>query len=302
VLAIARTPDAPPLAAFGQLSEKPRQGFAILASTLRPGFGLANSFTAIGVAWSLASGTRRATETGRFLSPDWSSRPVPVPYANLSDPQSLNLYSYVRNNPLSGVDADGHNWFTDFANGLANATYRPLVQAVQHPVVTAQAIGNAVTHPVSTYQAIKSGVVTTTQQVMTGNGTAIGTAVGTVGMAFIPGAGEAGEAAEAAADISKIGETTQLFRAVDATELQSIQDTGSFLPSPNGTDYKGFFFSQDSAEQFGAQQAAGGGPSTTVVGGTAPTALVNGSPVHSAATEGPGVLIHINDLPQVTPQ
>jgi hypothetical protein len=29
---------------------------------------------------------------------------------------------------------------------------------------------------------------------------------------------------------------------------------------------------------------------------------VNSSPVHSAATEGPGVLIHIDNLPQVKPQ
>jgi hypothetical protein len=47
---------------------------------------------------------------GRFLSPDWSARPAPVPYGNLGDPQSLNLYSYVGNNPLSRIDANGHCW------------------------------------------------------------------------------------------------------------------------------------------------------------------------------------------------
>jgi hypothetical protein len=45
---------------------------------------------------------------GRFMSPDWSAKEEPVPYATMDDPQSLNLYSYVRNNPLSRVDADGH--------------------------------------------------------------------------------------------------------------------------------------------------------------------------------------------------
>jgi len=30
------------------------------------------------------------------------------PYSRLDDPQSLNLYSYVENSPLSRVDADGH--------------------------------------------------------------------------------------------------------------------------------------------------------------------------------------------------
>jgi RHS repeat-associated protein len=45
---------------------------------------------------------------GRFLSPDWSAKIEPVPYSKLEDPQTLNLYDYVRNNPLSNVDADGH--------------------------------------------------------------------------------------------------------------------------------------------------------------------------------------------------
>ncbi len=45
---------------------------------------------------------------GRFLTPDWSRKPVPVPYANLPDPQTLNLYAYVRNNPVSLPDLDGH--------------------------------------------------------------------------------------------------------------------------------------------------------------------------------------------------
>jgi len=45
---------------------------------------------------------------GRFMSPDWSAKEDPDPYAVMSDPQSLNLYSYVRNNPLSHGDPDGH--------------------------------------------------------------------------------------------------------------------------------------------------------------------------------------------------
>jgi RHS repeat-associated protein len=45
---------------------------------------------------------------GRFLTPDSSATPIPVPYANFGDPQSLNLYGYVQNNPLSKFDDDGH--------------------------------------------------------------------------------------------------------------------------------------------------------------------------------------------------
>lgn len=49
-----------------------------------------------------------SSATGRFLSPDWAAKAEPVPYAKLDDPQTLNLYSYLRNNPLGGIDVDGH--------------------------------------------------------------------------------------------------------------------------------------------------------------------------------------------------
>ncbi|MGA2649708.1 MAG: RHS repeat-associated core domain-containing protein [Terracidiphilus sp.] len=49
-----------------------------------------------------------ASSMGRFMSPDWSAKVEPVPYSKLEDPQSLNLYAYVGNNPLIRADADGH--------------------------------------------------------------------------------------------------------------------------------------------------------------------------------------------------
>jgi RHS repeat-associated protein len=45
---------------------------------------------------------------GRFLSADWSSTPSPVPYANLTNPQTLNLYAMVSDNPESFADLGGH--------------------------------------------------------------------------------------------------------------------------------------------------------------------------------------------------
>src|SRR5580692_1007766 len=45
---------------------------------------------------------------GRFMTPDWSSKPEPVPYADFENPQSLNQYSYSGNNPSSKSDPDGH--------------------------------------------------------------------------------------------------------------------------------------------------------------------------------------------------
>ncbi len=45
---------------------------------------------------------------GRWLSADWSNVPAPVPYANLANPQTLNLYAMVADDPESFADLDGH--------------------------------------------------------------------------------------------------------------------------------------------------------------------------------------------------
>jgi RHS repeat-associated protein len=45
---------------------------------------------------------------GRWLIPDWAVVPISVPYANFGDPQSLNLYGYVGNSPLTRPDINGH--------------------------------------------------------------------------------------------------------------------------------------------------------------------------------------------------
>jgi RHS repeat-associated protein len=55
---------------------------------------------------------------GRWLSADWSSVPAPVPYANLSNPQTLNLYAMVSDDPESFADLDGHKC----GGGEANCT------------------------------------------------------------------------------------------------------------------------------------------------------------------------------------
>ncbi len=119
------------LAASVLLSEKPRHGVASKNPALNQGINEANSTTAIGLRAGLLlnrvqsryTGKERdqesgldyfgaryyASSMGRFMSPDWSAKYEPVPYAKLDNPQSLNLYSYVLNNPLSQVDPDGHS-------------------------------------------------------------------------------------------------------------------------------------------------------------------------------------------------
>jgi RHS repeat-associated protein len=49
-----------------------------------------------------------SSQWGRFMSPDWDLKPTAVPYAQFGDPRSLNLYSYVRNNPSTTIDSNGH--------------------------------------------------------------------------------------------------------------------------------------------------------------------------------------------------
>ncbi len=56
---------------------------------------------------------------GRWMSPDWNAEPVPIPYADIGDPQSLNLYGYVKNNPLSMADPDGHETCCDVLPTMA---------------------------------------------------------------------------------------------------------------------------------------------------------------------------------------
>lgn len=54
-----------------------------------------------------------ASSMGRWMSPDYDNTgddPEPIPYADLEGPQSLNLYSYVGNNPLYRKDPDGHSY------------------------------------------------------------------------------------------------------------------------------------------------------------------------------------------------
>jgi hypothetical protein len=74
---------------------------------------------------------------GRFMPPDWSAKEDPVPYAQLDDPQSLNLYSYVRNNPLVRTDPDGH--CCEELLGIATDAVEDF--ALSHPEVVNAVVG-----------------------------------------------------------------------------------------------------------------------------------------------------------------
>jgi RHS repeat-associated protein len=112
--------------------EKPHQGVAAKNPALHQGITWSNSTTALGLRGarlenrirSRCTGKERDSESGldmfgaryygntigRFMTADWAAKPTAVPYANFGNPQSLNLYGYVENNPTTMGDPDGHDW------------------------------------------------------------------------------------------------------------------------------------------------------------------------------------------------
>jgi hypothetical protein len=129
------------------LNENPRLGLTRNNSALHPGHSVCQSTAALGVSWSVASGTRQSEVMGRFMSPDWASEPEAVPYANLSNPQSLNLYGYVGNNPLSRVDKDGHCCY-DYVAGTVGG----ILNIVPNTVNLINDVTNAAISPFTSFR------------------------------------------------------------------------------------------------------------------------------------------------------
>jgi RHS repeat-associated protein len=118
------------ISAFESEGKKPHQGVAGKNPALHQGIVWSNSTSALGLrrlgrenrSGSRCTGKERDSESGldmfgaryygsslgRFMTPDWAAKPTNVPYASFGNPQSLNLYSYVSNNPCTTRDPDGH--------------------------------------------------------------------------------------------------------------------------------------------------------------------------------------------------
>src|SRR5260370_42452295 len=72
---------------------------------------------------------------GRWLSADWSSIPAAVPYANLTNPQTLNLYSMVADDPESFADLDGHcDWCKNLWNSIVIGAAKGIHNGLQTTV------------------------------------------------------------------------------------------------------------------------------------------------------------------------
>jgi len=204
---------------------------------------------------------------GRFVSPDWSAKPQPVPYANLRDPQTLNLYAYVRNNPLQNHDPDGHLCVFGFigscstpsvTSSISFPAYDPpitsqyfpaVVQGVQQsaPVVNAAFVATAAVPAAAFGVAALAGLSTTT---LVAGGTAVA------------GAAESPQGQQAIDSISAAANPTSVFwsgpGAQAATETWASANNGLTLGMTQlGQEAEnGSMTWEQASEQF-AQQASG---------------------------------------------
>jgi RHS repeat-associated protein len=145
-----------------------------------------------------------SSSMGRFMTPDWSAQPEDVPYADMTDPQSLNIYIYVKNNPVSRTDPDGHccdMWdVIDFAIGAANAWSSDNVGGAgrQNQDTPAGKLGQAVGDAVATIQGseeIAGGgamVITSVAEDATGAGAVLGVPQAAVGSGLVADGAVAG--------------------------------------------------------------------------------------------------------------
>jgi RHS repeat-associated protein len=103
---------------------------------------------------------------GRWLSSDWSAIPEPVPYAILTNPQTLNIYTMVGDDHESFADLDGHcNIFSCLQTAATN------FEKSMKTAASAAANG---------YEKAGNAVVTVAKDAVNNLGTGIGEIVGGV--------------------------------------------------------------------------------------------------------------------------
>jgi hypothetical protein len=108
------------LAVIALLNENPCHGFMSSCPASHLEHSVAHSTAALGLNWRLASQTHTSHVMGRFMSPD--------PYMgsiDITNPQSLNRYAYVLNNPLTNVDPTGLDcvYFNNEGNGVESVDH-----------------------------------------------------------------------------------------------------------------------------------------------------------------------------------
>jgi len=113
-----------------------------------------------------------SSASGRFTVPDWAVKPTAVPYAEFGDPQSLNLYSYVRNNPIARADVDGH----------CDICWEIAIRVIEYVAVHTAVVGTGIDSTRKEYTQRAKGAATSAERdalktEMRGKGPALGRAL-----------------------------------------------------------------------------------------------------------------------------
>ena len=166
---------------------------------------------------------------GRFVSADWSAIPVAVPYADLTNPQTLNLYAIVHDNPETFADLDGHCGSPEGCYGYdpndpdkkRPKNNQPLAQKQQQDQQYHQAL-QARYDKLSPPQTEASRQQALTQGVTGADaGVKAGLAVEGAGVAIVTGAAAAPAVVSAAATVTTTVTTTAQVIAATATTVVS---------------------------------------------------------------------------------
>lgn len=205
---------------------------------------------------------------GRFMSPDWSAKPQSVPYATFSNPQSLNLYSYVQNNPITTADRDGHeDGYTYNPDGSMSdpfASQQPMSSTEKQIDVGILEVASAVFSGGATLDAAAAGKITTTLiGALTTTGLAVsgstrimGTAAGTGPAKLDSGATAVTTVTNPAGLAVTLATGGNLAAGAKAADLSSaasmVQKPADAAKDPAGTILNLKSLSQDAKEAYNA--------------------------------------------------
>jgi RHS repeat-associated protein len=158
-----------------------------------------------------------ASNLGRFVTPDWSAKVEPVPYAELGSPQSLNLYVYALDSPVTHADMGGHAATCEIGDGShCNITLNQITQDVNFYNKGGRVVSTVrVTTDITTVTNSKTGAVVSVG--------ASATAANVSGLKFSASQLEVigstvGAVQQAGASMSLGPDPTQLLTAITARE------------------------------------------------------------------------------------
>lgn len=171
-----------------------------------------------------------------------------MPYADFGDPQSLNLYTYVRNTPTTGMDTNGHSCdskFCQIAAGVGSALVKQtpayqiphaisrLASAIRHPAA-ANAQGTALVKTLALASAAAGGdekalkqLATSATTIWNGMSTKDKASTVTDGVLAV-GAIAVGKIAPSSGSVS---ETTTVMHFTSDAGVAGITESGGMLRS-----------------------------------------------------------------------